>query len=370
MASIKKRPDGRWRARFRDPDGVEVAKHFARRVDADQWVREQTAAITTGQYVHPSAGRISFREFAEQWRADQLHHRPSTAAQCESRLRLHVYPTLGSMRISSIRRSDVQRVVTTATENGLAPSTVAVVHSYLSAIFKAAVVDRVIAVNPCVKIKLPATTTGKVTPLTVEQVGLIAGRVPPRYRAMVLLDAASGLRSGELRGLTVDRLSPALHVRSDVPPQRVVLRVDRQLVDSDDDGAPVFGPVKTPAADRSVPLGASVARLLADHLAEHGPGNGGLVFSTPDGLPMNRSRAGHIWRNATADMGLRPRAGWHELRHFAASLLISEGLSPRAVADRLGHEDPAETLRTYSHLWPTDEERAVAATEDALRGVM
>lgn len=67
---------------------------------------------------------------------------------------------------------------------------------------------------------------------------------------------------------------------------------------------------------------------------------------------------------------LPPRSGWHDLRHFNASLLISDGLSVRAVADRLGHEDPAETLRTYSHLWPGDEDRAVAAIEIALKGVL
>jgi integrase len=58
------------------------------------------------------------------------------------------------------------------------------------------------------------------------------------------------------------------------------------------------------------------------------------------------------------------------MRHYSASLLIADGLSVRAVADRLGHEDPAETLRTYAHLWPGDENRAVAATERALRDVI
>ena len=80
--------------------------------------------------------------------------------------------------------------------------------------------------------------------------------------------------------------------------------------------------------------------------------------------------AAHIWRPAVARLNLRPRSGWHELRHYHASLLIADGRSPRAVADRLGHEDVAETLRTYSHLWVDDEERALAATEQALRGVI
>ncbi|MGW6277726.1 hypothetical protein [Kribbella sp. NPDC055071] len=55
-----------------------------------------------------------------------------------------------------------------------------------------------------------------------------------------------------------------------------------------------------------------------------------------------------------------------ELRHHHASLLISAGLSVVAVAERLGHRDSTETLRTYGHLWPIDHERAVAAVDAAL----
>lgn len=369
MASIKKRPDGQYRARFRDHSGREHAKHFARKVDAQSWLDEQTAALVTGQFVDPKAGKITFKQFAEQWRKDQLHHRPATAKQCESRLRLWVYPRIGDRPMSTIRRSDVQRVVTLASEK-LAAATVEVVYSYVAGVFKAAVVDKVVPSSPCVKIKLPEKTSTKIVPLTTEQVSVIAGKVDARYRAMVLLAAATGLRSGELRGLTIDRLSPALHLRSDVPPKRAVLRIDRQLDGVDENGEPVFAPPKTPAADRSVPVPGNVAVMLADHLAEYGPGAGGLVFSIGRRTPLERSRAGHLWRAAVDGMNLRPRSGWHDLRHYHASLLIADGLSPRAVADRLGHEDPAETLRTYAHLWESDEERAVTATETALRGVI
>lgn len=364
----------RWQVRYRDDKGAQRKRNFPKRNGKDP--NECAAAfdakmheqVNTHTYIDPDAGRITFREYAEQWRKDQLHHRPSTSAQAESRLRLWVYPELGDRPMSSIRRSDVQRVVTLAAVK-LAPATVAVVYSYVASVFKAAVADRVIPSSPCVKVKLPEVQRGRVVPLTTEQVAVIAGRVDRRHRALVLLAAATGMRSGELRGLTVDRITPALHLRGDVQPQQAALRVDRQLA-AVADREPVFAAVKTPAADRTVPVGASVARLLAEHLADYGPGNGGVVFHARGGLPIDRSRAGHIWRAAVDGLGLPERSGWHMLRHHHASLLIAAGLSPRAVADRLGHEDVAETLRTYSHLWPSDEERAVAATERALAGVL
>jgi hypothetical protein len=72
MASIAKRPDGQWRARYRDEAGKEHAKHFLRKVDAQRWLDEVTAAVVTGQYVNPKAGRVTFSQYAEQWRSGQV----------------------------------------------------------------------------------------------------------------------------------------------------------------------------------------------------------------------------------------------------------------------------------------------------------
>ncbi len=59
-------------------------------------------------------------------------------------------------------------------------------------------------------------------------------------------------------------------------------------------------------------------------------------------------------------------AGLHALRHYFASLLIAHGSSVKEVQERLGHASASETLDTYSHLWPTDENR----TRDAVDRVL
>ena len=122
MASIARRPDGTYRPRFRDAAGKEHARHFKRKVDAQRWLDEMTAAMVTRQYVDPSAGRITVREFAEEWRAGQVH-RPTTAAHVETMLRRHVYPALGHKRLSSVLPSDVQALVKRLSVD-LAPATV------------------------------------------------------------------------------------------------------------------------------------------------------------------------------------------------------------------------------------------------------
>jgi hypothetical protein len=83
MASIKKRPDGVWRARYRDESGKEHARHFARKVDAQRWLDEVTASMLTGQYVDPRAGRVTFRA-AEDWR-EAAPHGPSMRTRSSER---------------------------------------------------------------------------------------------------------------------------------------------------------------------------------------------------------------------------------------------------------------------------------------------
>ncbi len=56
----------------------------------------------------------------------------------------------------------------------------------------------------------------------------------------------------------------------------------------------------------------------------------------------------------------------HGLRHYYASVLLDAGESIRAVADYLGHSDPGFTLRVYTHLIPSSEDRARQAIDAAL----
>jgi integrase len=56
--------------------------------------------------------------------------------------------------------------------------------------------------------------------------------------------------------------------------------------------------------------------------------------------------------------------GMHALRHFYASALLDAGESIKALAAYLGHSDPGFTLRVYTHLMPTSEERTRRAIDD------
>ena len=108
MASIDKRPDGRYRVRWREyPGGPQKVRHFARKRNAERFLDAIRGDLAQGRYVDPAGGRILFQEYAEQWRAVQVH-RPRTADQVETYLRRHAYPYLGNRPLGALRRSDIQ----------------------------------------------------------------------------------------------------------------------------------------------------------------------------------------------------------------------------------------------------------------------
>ena len=89
-----------------------------------------------------------------------------------------------------------------------------------------------------------------------------------------------------------------------------------------------------------------------------------------EGRPSGVDR-GMVWAALPGHVGVEAcRALLMPYRHFCSAdsslriSLIAARLSPRAVVERLGHADPSETLRTYAHLWPSDEARILEAIDD------
>src|SRR5690606_25875247 len=111
-------------------------------------------------------------------------------------------------------------------------------------------------------------------------------------RALMITAAGSGLRRGELFGLTIDRVSDRFGT----------LRVDRQLAPGTGDDV-TFGPVKTGASERTVP----VAKVVTDAILEHVEGFGihpsGLVFTSHVATPLRPSTLWMAWNAAAREVG-------------------------------------------------------------------
>lgn len=359
MASIDRRPNGAFRARWREhPNGPQHSRTFARKVDATQFLVEVSHQIQTGAYVDPRSGATPFATYVEEW-GRRRRLRSSTAERHERELRLYLLPRFGRVPLVAITRPAIEQW---AAELDLAPSSVAVVVQTLSSILSAAVEDGRLAINPVRGARLPEDVRPPLVPLEVAEVHRFAQAYPEHLRAAAQLAAGTGLRQGETFGLSVDRVDFL----------RATLRVDRQLW-TPSTGRPVLVAPKARRSFRTVALSASNVEQLAEHLAHFGPGDDGLVFHQRNGRPVERDVAGAITKKAAATAGL-PGATWHSFRHAHASLLLSEGISPALVAERLGH-DITTLLTTYADVIRADDDRvravldahAAKRTEDLLR---
>ncbi len=361
MASVQRRPDGRWRARYRDLSGRERARHFPRKIDAERFLTTVRADLLRGVYVDPD-DQTTVTAYARQWAATRPHGE-RTARRVDSVIRNHIEATsLGGRRLASVRPSEVQAWASDRAQV-LAPATVRKVVSVLRAVYAAAVLDRLVGSSPVVNLALPRAERERVVPLTVAQVRALANAIGrwdrdgrpedfrTRYRAMVLTQAGLGLRVGELLGLRVQ----------DVNFLGRSVRIEHQA--DPDTGALV--PPKTPRSRRTLPLPQVVADELAGHLAAYPASAGGLLFHSASGRTLGHDfYASRVFARAVVRAGLPAGTSTHDLRHAYASWLLAAGESVVAVAERLGHESATLVLTTYGHLVPGSEERTRKAVDD------
>lgn len=367
----------RYRVRYIDPSGRERSKSFPDRQKraADDFLVSIEGDKLKGNYIDPAAGRMSFGEYAEDWLRTHVVDE-SSRETTEYRIRKHVIPYLGGMPLASIKPKHIKEL-DAGLVGKLAVNTRSTIFANVRSILSAAVDDERIAKNPCSAktVKQPRPITKKVVPWSVERVIAIRHGLAERYRLAVDLGVGCGMRQGEIFGLSADDLdlddgAGWLHV------QRQVKIVRNRLV---------FGLPKNDK-DRRIPVSAELGQQLQAHMARTPPLKVTLPWEIPTGEPttvllvMTTPQRNAIkrqtfdaknWRPALQRAGITPHrdAGIHSLRHLYASTLLDAGESIKALAEFLGHSDPAFTLRRYAHLMPSSEHRSRAAVDALLQKI-
>lgn len=357
MASIRQRPNGKWRARFRDDAGREHARHFDTKRDARRWLDEVTAATLTGQYVDPDAGKVTLERFFADWSTRQIWA-PGTVRA----MKLAVSScTFKSIELRRLRRSHAEAWVKAMDDAGLAPGTIRTRLNNVRAVLRAAVRDRYLALDPTERVPLPRARRSEhaMEIPTAEQVGKLLAAAAPHFRAFVALCAFAGLRLGEAAALRL----------SDVNFLRRQITVSRQMRPGAERGthevaAPKYG------SERVVYAAEELLELVNAHLRDVGAfGGERYLFPGRAGMPPTKGVVGYWWKQAREGSGV---AGvrLHDLRHFYASGLIANGCDVVTVQQALGHAKATTTLNTYSHLWPTAEDKTRAAAGALVRDAL
>lgn len=173
---------------------------------------------------------------------------------------------------------------------------------------------------------------------------------PERIYALIVLAIFSGLRQGELFGLEWN----------DVDLKAANLMVRRTVVDLG--GVVTTSPPKTGKGQRLVELPQLAIVALEKHrktMAGEGLDKSVIVFPGEDGGYQRRFGPFRDQFKAILKAAGLPEIRFHDLRHSAATLLLSEGVHPMIVQERLGHSTIAITMDTYSHILPSMQKDAV-----------
>ncbi|WP_030760737.1 tyrosine-type recombinase/integrase [Streptomyces sp. NRRL F-2664] len=375
----------RYRARYVGPDGTEQSQSFPDREKgrAEKWLTRIKADMDSGQFFDPKAGRITFREYAEKWLGGLTTDIVSQEA-VKRRIRLHAVPHLGTRPMGSFKPEHVRAWLSTLATSLPNATYRRAIYDSVSSLFNAAKDDGVIRANPChaQSVKAPEPDPRLVQPWSEKRVLAVRAGLPDRFAATVDVGGGCGLRQGEIFGLdreNIDAASGWLYVRQQVK------RVGGKLV---------FAPPKRGKL-RDVPLSPVTAEALNTHMKRFPPVEVKLPWKTPDGPLVSRqlvftSAVGHaiwrsyfddhVWKAALASAGVIPARergkryaaapddGMHALRHFYASVLLDSGESIKALSVYLGHSDPGFTLRIYTHLMPSSEQRTRAAVSAVFGG--
>jgi integrase len=176
-----------------------------------------------------------------------------------------------------------------------------------------------------------------------------------RFRPFLVTAIFTGMRASELRGLAwnaVDFDKRTITVRQ---------RADQWNV---------VGPPKSAAGSRSIPMSPMVVNTLREWRLACPKGPLDLVFPTQVGtIQTHANIVARFYEPLQRQCLGKTRYGLHALRHFFASWCISQGFSPKRVQALMGHSSIGQTMNTYTHLFPSeeDDQTRFAAGEAAIR---
>lgn len=367
--SIRQRASGGWEARLTLPDGGRKSfygksrQDVARRLNAAIRDLEQGVAIVSDE-------RLTVSAYLGQWleRMAPPRVRPSTHRGYIQAL-AHVTRAYGELRLTRLTARHLADLYARLQrpeppQRALSSTTVHLVHVVLREALGDAVKLDLLATNVTDRVDAPRPSRPPITPLTADEARrLLEAAQGDRLEPLYILAIATGMRLGELLGLTWRRVN--------FDTGRVQVAATLQL------GAGrqwELAKPKTKSSQRGIQLPAIAmealrahrARQLAERMAVADVWRDrDLVFCNEigdflSGVSIER----YTYQRALTRAGL-PHKRFHDLRHTAATLLLEQGVPLKTVSAMLGHSSIAITADVYGHL-TRNMEQAPAGAMDAL----
>ncbi len=368
--TIRRRSDGRWEAIA--TLGEQRRSFYGKtRAEVKQKLTEaQHDYATHGQFIGDSRQTVEqyFASWMETKRPPEL--RASTWRDYDCRIRKHILPAIGSVRLTQLTPQHVQQAVATWTASGLAPGTIMVIFTILHEGLHAAVRLGLVLRNVTEQVERPRRVAHEMRPLSADEAQRLLAYVAAhdaddRYGQATLLQLAlsTGMRRGELLALKWRDV--------DLDGGRLSVVASLNWAHR----APVTTEPKTKRSRRQIALAPQVVTSLREHRHRQrllrvaaGPAwqeEFDAVFSDALGFPLHPAALLNRFKRLLTQAGVPP-IRFHDLRHTCATLLLAQGVNPKIVSEMLGHSSVAITMDVYSHVLPHMQEEAARAVSRAL----
>jgi integrase len=377
--SIRRRGKMTWELTFDlgpDPVTGDRMRRFVSvkgtRSDAEKALTEAIHRRNTGLDI--SYGKLTVTQYLNRWMADYATNNVSAATLVRYKgiITNHLVPAIGRIQLSELRPAHIQRAYAEDLKDGgrkdrrggaLSARTVLQHHRVLREALAHAVRWQLIARNPADAVSPPKPSRHEMRVLDREEAQkLLASCSDDPLHCLLHVALTTGARLGELLALRW----------SDIDAVSGTLRITRSAQRLPRDGI-VFHAPKTHRSIRPIALSPVTLRILRTHrisqaeqrLAVGSPyTDRDLVFANVLGEPLDGTAVTKRFQQLAlaADLG---HLRFHDLRHTAATLMLSAGTHPKIVSERLGHATINITLDTYSHVLP-DMQHEAARMLDAL----
>jgi hypothetical protein len=169
MAEPKRLPNGRWKIRYRDPQGHPRSKVCDTKTEARNFVQEVGHAGRTRSWVAPELGRITLRRWGDEYMSTVVHLRPTSVWLYEREL-AYILRRFGRTQLNQLKPLDIQAWLAELLAGGMAHSSVSRKYGLLRRLLQVAVDKGVLARSPCVGVEPPKVETNEMRFLSPAEV--------------------------------------------------------------------------------------------------------------------------------------------------------------------------------------------------------
>lgn len=340
--------------------------------------KEAEAALSQALAAHAMGaplvvGKATLAAYArDEWLPVVRHAlKPTTYLNYENMLEQRILPHLGHIRLGELRPAAIARCYAALRKNGrrdgkggLSETSIEHTHRLLHKILADAVRAGLLHRNPSDGVIKPRRRQREMPVWTSEQVrAFLAFSADHRLGPLFILAAMTGMRRGELLGLEWGDIDLA---EGTVVVRRTRVRVGYVV----STGTPKSGEGRMIDLDeRTVSALRTWRKQQREERLQAGSGwvDSAQVFTDDFGRPIHPDAVFGYFERAVRNSGL-PMLNFHGLRHSHATVLLQAGVAVRVVAERLGHADPAMTLRVYQHVVPGMQRQAATRAADIIFG--